>query len=217
MPQLASTSKPPVGQTHLALGCSPNHAGMHAGPNGKPPSPFGPTSRADLLRLLTPRWQQYQAQTHRAALPTPARTSSGLRNATAAALDERWANHWKAKTARATGPVPTSAAALVATLNDGVWPFASSTPVTLVALVAPVAPAAPAAPADTAVAPAAPAAFTAPAEPVATADTISANGLEETMLTEVLDAMTEVESFEVVFKTEEESFKELLEDALVPS
>jgi len=151
------------------------------------------------LRLLTPRWQQYQAQTHQATLPAPARTSSGLRNAaTAAALDERWANHWKAKKARATGPVPTSAAALVATLNDGIWPFASSsTPVTLVALVAPVAPAA-------------------PAEPVATVDTISANGFEQMMLTEVLDAMTEEESFEVVPKTEEESFTELLGDALVP-
>ena len=168
------------------------------------------------LRPLTPRWQEYQAQTHRAKVPTPACIPSGVQDATAAALDERWANHWKAKNARAAEPAPVSAAALVATLNGGIWPFASSAPppVAPFALVAPFAPATPTAPAAPA-APTAPAALVTPTEPVATAETNSACSIDE-MWREVLDAMTEEESFEAISKSEVGSFEELLGAALVP-
>ena len=186
-------------------------------PNGNPPLPWLNITRT--LRSLTPRWQEYQAQTHRAKVPTPACIPSGVQDATAAALDERWANHWKAKTARAAEPAPVSAAALVATLNGGIWPFASSAPppVAPFALVAPFAPATPATPTAPAApaAPTAPAALVTPTEPVATAETNSACSIDE-MWREVLDAMTEEESFEAISKTEVGSFEELLGAALVP-
>ena len=141
------------------------------------------------LRLLTPRWQQYQAQTHQATLPAPARTSSGLRNAaTAAALDERWANHWKAKKARATGPAPGTAAAPAILTDNPCWPFATSVDVALVA-------------------PSAPAAYCAnPAAPTSVRIRSASGVGQQTMLTEVLDEMAE-----------EEAFQELLEYALTSS
>ena len=54
--------------------------------------------------------------------------SSGARDATAAALEERWADHWKAKQARATGPAPGTAAAPAALNYNASWPFAPSAP-----------------------------------------------------------------------------------------
>ena len=136
------------------------------------------------LRPLTPRWQEYQAQTHRAKVPTPACIPSGVQDATAAALEERWANHRKAKTARADGPAPGTAAALAALTYNPCWPFAPSAHV---ALVAPFAPAAPAAYCANLVAP--------KREP-----TPSASGTgQQTMLTEVLDGMAEEEEFEELF------------------
>ena len=101
--------------------------------------------------------------------------SSGARDATAAALDERWSDHWKAKQARATGPAPGTAAAPAALNYDASWPFAPS------------APSAPSAPAACYPNPEAPTSVPIP----------SASGIDQqAMLNEVPDGMAEEEEFE---------------------
>ena len=108
--------------------------------------------------------------------------SSGARDATAAALDERWSDHWKAKQARATGPAPGTAAAPAALNYSASWPFARSTHKW------PSAPSAPAAPASYYPNPAAPTSVPIPSA--------SGMGQQQAMLTEVLDGMSVEEEFE---------------------
>ena len=105
--------------------------------------------------------------------------SSGARDATAAAaLEERWANHWKAKEARATGLAPGTAAVPAALSCNACWPFAPP---------AHVAPSAPAAPAAYHANPAAPTSLFIP----------SASGIgKQAVLTEVLDGLAAEEEFE---------------------
>ena len=105
--------------------------------------------------------------------------SSGARDATAAAaLEERWANHWKAKEARATGLAPGTAAVPAALSGNACWPFAPP---------AHVAPSAPAAPAAYHANPAAPTSLFIP----------SASGIgKQAVLTEVLDGLAAEEEFE---------------------
>ena len=108
--------------------------------------------------------------------------SSGARDATAAALEERWSDHWKAKQARATGPAPGTAAAPAALNYSASWPFARSTHKW------PSAPSAPAAPASYYPNPAAPTSVPIPSA--------SGMGQQQAMLTEVLDGMSVEEEFE---------------------
>ena len=105
--------------------------------------------------------------------------SSGARDATAAAaLEERWANHWKAKEARATGLAPGTAAVPAALSYNACLPFAPP---------AHVAPSAPAAPAAYHANPAAPTRLFIP----------SASGIgKQAVLTEVLDGLAAEEEFE---------------------
>ena len=105
--------------------------------------------------------------------------SSGARDATAAAaLEERWANHWKAKEARATGLAPGTAAVPAALSCNACWPLAPP---------AHVAPSAPAAPAACHANPAAPTSLFIP----------SASGIgKQAVLTEVLDGLAAEEEFE---------------------
>ena len=105
--------------------------------------------------------------------------SSGARDATAAAaLEERWANHWKAKEARATGLAPGTAAVPAALSYNACLPFAPP---------AHVAPSAPAAPAAYHANPAAPTSLFIP----------SASGIgKQAVLTEVLDGLAAEEEFE---------------------
>jgi hypothetical protein len=122
-----------------------------------------------------------------ATVPAPVCTPSGVpvRDATAAALDERWANHWKAKKAKTVGPAPGTTAGPAIHTYSPCWPFAPSAHVAL--LVAPPAPAAPGAYCAN------------PAAPTSTSTRVripSATGPgQQTMLTEVLDKM-EAEAFE---------------------
>ena len=165
-----------------------------------PPAPVSLAGKAAPWRKLVPQLLQrtYQPRATAGSAPvlttlalvpivtvlTPACIPSGVRDATAAALDERWANHWKAKKAKAAQPAPGTAAALAALTYNPCWPFAPSAHV---ALVAPFAPAAPAAYCANLVAP--------KREP-----TPSASGTgQQTMLTEVLDGMAEEEEFEELF------------------
>ena len=174
-------------------------------PEPVPPAPASLAGKAAPWRKLVPQLlrQTYQRRATAgiapvpttlalpvpiATVPTPACIPLGVRNATAAALDERWANHWKAKKARATGPAPGTAAAPAILTDNPCWPFATSVDVALVA-------------------PSAPAAYCAnPAAPTSVRIRSASGVGQQTMLTEVLDEMAE-----------EEAFQELLEYALTSS
>ena len=174
-------------------------------PEPVPPAPMSLAGKAAPWRNLVPQllWQTYQRRATAgfapvptnlallvpiATVPTPACIPSGVRNATAAALDERWVNHWKAKKARAAGPAPGTAAAPAIFTDNPCWPFATSADVALVA-------------------PSAPATYCANPAALTSVRIRSASGVgQQTMLTEVLDKMAE-----------EEAFQEMLEHALTSS
>jgi len=112
----------------LAFACSPIYE--------RPPPPFRKPSPCPnvprTLRLLIPRWQEYHAQVYQywaatgmppplpyapirlapylASSRTPFAPAPAPSEPTAASLQDRWANHWKAKKAKVTAGPPSKAA-----------------------------------------------------------------------------------------------------------
>ena len=127
---LPGCARPPPaswgGHAWLAFGCSP----ISTAPMG---NHITLSNVPRTLRLLIPRWQEYHAQVYQywaamrmppplpyASIQAPASSMMPFAPApvpsepSAASLEDRWANHWRAKKAKVTaGPLSRTAAAAV--------------------------------------------------------------------------------------------------------